>query len=67
MNDQHPPLPSESVRLILIAAVVIAIFGGLGGLITAVGAAAVVLYFCGWEIARIRAAARSLVRTIIGE
>lgn len=67
MNDQRPPLPSESVRLMLIATVVIAMFGGLGDLITATGAAAVVLYFAGWEIARIRAAARALVRTVIGE
>ena len=67
MNDQHPPLPSESVRLILISAVVIAMLGGLGGLITAAGAAAVVLYFAGWEIARMRAAARAIVRTVIGE
>jgi uncharacterized membrane protein YedE/YeeE len=67
MNDQHPPLPLESVRLILIAAVVIALLGGLNGLIAAVCVTAVVLYLAGWDPARLRAAARSLARTVIGE
>jgi type IV secretory pathway VirB2 component (pilin) len=67
MNDQHPPLPAESVRLILIAAVAIALLGGLDWLVAAVCITAVVLYFAGWDLARLRAAARSLARTVIGE
>jgi hypothetical protein len=67
MNDQHPPLPPESVRLILIAGVVIALFGGLNGLIAVVCVTAVVLSFAGWDLARISAAARSLIHTAIGE
>jgi hypothetical protein len=67
MNDQHPPLPAESVRPILIAAVVIALLGGLDWLIAAVSVSAIVLYFAGWDPARLRAAARSLIRTVIGK
>jgi hypothetical protein len=67
MNDQHPPLPPESVRLILIAAVAIVLLGGLDWLITTVVVSAIVLHFAGWDLARIRAAARSLAHTVIGE
>jgi hypothetical protein len=67
MNDQHPRLPAGSVRPILIAAVAIALLGGLDWLIAAVCITAVALYFAGWNPARLRAAARSLTRTVIGE
>jgi hypothetical protein len=67
MNDQHLPLPPAYLRLIVVAALVIALLGGLDALITAVGLTALILYFAGWNLARTRAAARSLIRTIIGE
>lgn len=67
MNDQHISLPPESVRLILIVAVVIALLGGFDGLITVACIAAVILYLAGWNLERTRIAARSLVRSVIGD
>jgi hypothetical protein len=67
MNDQQHPLTPQSLRLILVAAVLIAVLGGLDALILAVGLTLVVLYFAGWNLAHLRAAARSIVRTVIGE
>lgn len=67
MNDQHTPLTPESVRLLLIVAVAIVLLGGFDWLITAVCVTAVVLYFAGWDTARLRAAVRALARTVIGE
>lgn len=67
MNDPHTPLTPGSIRLTLIAAVAIVLLGGLDWLITTVCIAAVILYFAGWDMARMRAAARALARTVIGE
>ena len=67
MNDQHSPLPPESLRPILIVAVVIALLGGLDWLIASACVAAVVLFLAGWKTARMSAAVRSRVRTVIAE
>lgn len=67
MNDPHPPLRPESIRFILIAALVVLLLGGLDSLIIAACVIAVALYSTGWDLARTRAAARSLARTVIGE
>ena len=67
MNDQHSPLPPESLRPILIVAVVIALLGGLDWLIASACVAAEVLFLAGWKKARMSAAVRSRVRTVIAE
>lgn len=67
MNDQIRKLPTDALRLALLALAVIIIVEGLDGLIAAVSVGAVLLFFAGWDVARTRAAARSLARSVIGD
>ena len=67
MNDQLRKLPADALRLALLALAVILIVEGLDGLIAAVAVGAVLLFFAGWDVTRTRAAARSLVRSVMGD
>ena len=66
MTDQIRKLPADALRLAVLALAVILIVEGLDGLIAAAGVGAVLLFLAGWNIARTREAARSLVRGVIG-
>jgi len=67
MIDQIRKLPADALRLALSALAVVLIVEGLDGLIAAAAVGAVLLFFAGWDVARTRAAARSLVRSIIDD
>lgn len=67
MTDQIRKLPADALRLALLALAVVLIVEGLDGLIAAASVGAVLLFLVGWNIARTREAARSLVRSVIGD
>ena len=66
MNDQSSSLSPETLRIFVIATIVIALAGGLGAVLGAIGITAVVLFFAGWNLARTRSAAQSLARHVVG-
>ncbi len=65
MTDRIRKLPADALRLALLALAVVLIVEGLDGLIAAVAVGAVLLFLAGWDMARTRAAARLLVRSVI--
>jgi hypothetical protein len=67
MNDQIRKLPADALRLALLALAVVVIVEGLDNLIAALGIGAFILFFAGWDVARTRAAARSLARSVVGD
>ena len=67
MNDRIRKLPADALRLALLALAVILIVEGLDGLIAAAVVGAVLLFFAGWDVARTRAAARSLFSSVMGD